>query len=143
MSFAAYAWLNERHDPNDEDSNQARRHGGTPRSKVTSREVGGLFLQEEKAPQTSLPIEHIMLDVFTIGPNPSASKSKKLYVKSLQVEPELLKSLCPKNIIESSIDVSSLPGKFTLSSTVDGAPIMDQFSQALLAGDLLDNQQVR
>lgn len=47
-----------------------------------------------------------------------------------------------KNIIESNIDVSSLPGKFTSSSTVDGALIMDQVSQDLLE-DLLDNQQVR
>jgi hypothetical protein len=58
MSFAAYALLNEHHDPDDEDSNQARRHGGTQRSKVFgthTREVGVFFCRKKKL-RTSLSL---------------------------------------------------------------------------------------
>jgi hypothetical protein len=98
--------------------------------------------------RTSLPIDQIV-NLSTVGLDTSSGKSKELYGTSLQVEPEVLKLLCPKgvtaavqkDIMETLIDVSSLPGKFTSNDTVDGALIMVQFAQAV--GDLSDNQARR
>jgi hypothetical protein len=86
------------------------------------------------------------VNLSTIGPDPSTGKAKEIYGRSLQVEPEVLKLLCPKgvtasvqkDIMETSIDVSSLPGKFTSNNNVDGAQMMDQFAQAVR--DMTDNQ---
>jgi hypothetical protein len=82
----------------------------------------------------------------TIRPDPSTGKAEEIYGRLLQVEPEVLKLLCPKgvtasirkDIMETSIDVTSLPGKFTSLINVDGAQMMDQFAQAI--GDMTNNQ---
>jgi hypothetical protein len=144
----AQAWLDDRRSPRDQES----RSEGT-----WDTRVGGLDdIPEEVACEptledvrrTSLPIDQIV-NLSTIGPDPSSGKAKEIYGQSLQVEPEVLKLLCPKgvtasvrkDIMETSIDVSSLPGKFTSINTVDGAQMMDQFAQAV--GDMTDNQARR
>jgi hypothetical protein len=80
------------------------------------------------------------VDLTTIGPDSSAGKPNEIYGRLIQVEPEVLKLLCPKGvtasvqkeIMETAIDVVSLPGKFTSSKsgetfTIDVGHIMDQF----------------
>jgi hypothetical protein len=99
---------------------------------------------DSSKPRTSLPLDQIV-DLKTVGPDPSVGKPTEIYGQSIQVEPEVLKLLCPKGvtapvrkeIMEASIDVVSLPGKFTTAgTTVDGSNIMDQFAEAL--GDMTD-----
>jgi hypothetical protein len=82
------------------------------------------------------------VNLSTIGPDPSTGKAKEVYGRSLQVEPEVLKFLCPKGVTASIrkdiMETSSLPGKFTLNNSVGGAQMMDQFAQAV--GDMTANQ---
>jgi hypothetical protein len=99
---------------------------------------------DPSSPHTSLPLDQIV-DLKTVGPNPSWGNPKEIYEQSIQLEPEVLKLLCPKGvtapvrkeIMEASINVVSLPGKFTMSGTTsDGSHIMDQFAEAV--GDMTD-----
>jgi hypothetical protein len=113
--------------------------------------VGGLSaLNDPPAPQTSLPLD-LIVNLKTVGPDPSSGKPNKIYGQSIQVEPEVLKLLCPKGvtapvrkeIMEASIDVVSLPGKFqtTAGITSDGSHIMNQFAEAV--GDMTDTNTRR
>jgi hypothetical protein len=95
-------------------------------------------------PGRSQPMDRIV-DVNTIGPDASGGKSKELYGTSIQVEPEVLKILCPKGVtapvrkelMDSTVDVCSLPGKYNASNlNNDGNIIMDQFAEAV--GDLTE-----
>jgi hypothetical protein len=92
----------------------------------------------------SQPMDRIV-DVNTIGPNVSMGKSKELYGTSIQVEPEVLKILCPKGVtapvqkelMDSTVNVCSLPGKYNASNlNNDRNIIMDQFAEAV--GDLTE-----
>jgi hypothetical protein len=82
--------------------------------------VGGrLAPNDPPTPQTFLPLD-LIVDLMTVGPNPSSGQRTKIDGQSIQVEPEVLKLLCPKGvtaqvrkeIMEGLIDVVSLPGKF-------------------------------
>ena len=78
----------------------------------------------------------------------SVRKAKELFGCSIQVEPEVLKLLCPKGvtatvrkeIMKTAVDVVSLPGKFAAGlnavAVADGSLIMDQFAEAV--GNLTD-----
>jgi hypothetical protein len=101
-------------------------------------------VDDSSKPRTSLPLDQI-IDLATVGPDTSAGKPMEMYGQSIQVEPEVLKLLCPKGVIapvrkelmEAAVDVVSLPGKFsTAGTTVDGSSIMDQFAEAV--GDMTD-----
>jgi hypothetical protein len=82
-----------------------------------------------------------------MGPDKSAGKSKEIHGTSIQIEPEILKKLCPKGVtaavrkelMEASVDILTLPGKLNSSvnvAAVEGSLIFDQFAEAV--GDLND-----
>jgi hypothetical protein len=121
----AQAWLDDRHLPRDQES----RSGGTWDTRVEGLddipEEVACEPTLEDVRRTSLLIDQIV-NLSTIGPDPSTGKAKEIYGQSLQVEPEVLNLLCPKgvtasvrkDIMETTIDVSSLPGKFTSNNNV-------------------------
>jgi hypothetical protein len=73
-----------------------------------------------------------------VGPDPSVGEATEIYGTSIQVEPEILKILCPKGVtattrkelIECAPDVLSLPGKLG-SASADTAEVWDQFAGAV------------
>jgi hypothetical protein len=82
-----------------------------------------------------------------MGPDKSVGKSKEIHGTSIQIEPEILKKLCPKGVtaavrkelMEASVDILTLPGKLNASSNaaaVEGSLMFDQFAEAV--GDLND-----
>jgi hypothetical protein len=93
----------------------------------------------------------LIVGLKTVGPDPSLGNPTKIYGQSIQVKPEVLKLLCPKGvtapvrkeIMEASIDVVSLHGKFqtTAGITSDGSHIMNQFAEAV--GDMTDTNARR
>ena len=119
-------------------------------SKIPQVVGGRSALNDPPAPQTSLPLD-LIIDLKTVGPDPSSGKPNKIYGQSIQVEPDVLKLLCPKGVtapvrkesMEASIDVVSLPGKFqtTAGITSDGSNIMNQFAEAV--GDMTDTNARR
>jgi hypothetical protein len=140
---AACAWLAEKRasgfGDNDPDSGDT---WATLREESEIRQaVGGRSAPNDPSmPRTSLPLDRIV-DLKTVGPDPSSGKPTEIYGQSIQVEPEVLKLLCPKGvtapvrkeIMEASIDVVSLPGKFSniAGTSSDGSHIMDQFAEAV------------
>jgi hypothetical protein len=149
----AHAWLAEKgasgFEDNDSDSGDtwATMHEDSEILQV----VGGRSAPNNPpAPQTSLPLD-LIVDLKTVGPGPSSGKPTKIYGQSIQVEPEVLKLICPKGVtapvrkesMEASIDVVSLPGKFqtTAGITSDGSHIMNQFAEAV--GDMMDTNARR
>jgi hypothetical protein len=141
---SAQAWLAERYGPEGADDDTIS--GNTWATRVepfagVPVEVGG-----DDCPSISLPIEQIT-DLTTIGPDTPVGKSKEIHGTSIQIEPEVLKLLCPKGVtaavrrelIGTAVDVVSLPGKFSSTSNAaaaEGALIFDQFAEAV--GDLTD-----
>jgi hypothetical protein len=150
---AARAWLAQKRVPGfvDDDS-ESGNTWATVREDVPT-EIGSMEVKEASLSRTSLPLDQIV-DLTTIGPDSSAGKPNEIYGRSIQVEPEVLKLLCPKGvtasvrkeIMEAAIDVVSLPGKFTSSKigetpTIDGGHIMDQFVEAV--GNMTDTNARR
>jgi hypothetical protein len=78
-----------------------------------------------------------IIDVKHIGPDSSVGKPNEIYGTSIQVEPEILKILCPKGVtattrrelMEVTPDVLALPGKLG-STSADTAEVWDQFAGA-------------
>jgi hypothetical protein len=85
-----------------------------------------------------------IINVTTIGSDSLIGNSKDIYGTSILVEPEVLKSPCPKGIIapiwkelmNATVDVTSLPGKYNASNENTDRTIRDQFVEAV--GDLTE-----
>jgi hypothetical protein len=80
----------------------------------------------------------------------STGNSKEICGASIPVEPEVRKTLCPNGIIapiqkelmDSTLDVTSLPGKYNPSNLNTNRTIMmDQFAEAV--GDLITKLSAR
>jgi hypothetical protein len=82
-----------------------------------------------------------------MGPDQLVGKAKEIHGTSIQIEPEILKKLCPKGVtaavrkelMEASVNILTLPGKLNASinaAAVEGSLIFDQFAEAI--GDLND-----
>jgi hypothetical protein len=73
-----------------------------------------------------------------MGPDTSVGKSNEIHGTSIQIEPEILKILCPKGLtratkrelMDVAPDILSLPGKLG-STTNDSAEVWDQFAGAV------------
>ena len=139
----AHAWLSERLDPSED--------GGLTDDEtfVTCIEPNddtiptGINFESPLDSVQPVPINQPterILDVTKIGPDTSAGNSQEVFGTSIQVEPEVLKTLCPKGVLapvrkelmDSAVDVTSLPGKYNASKQhTDGTLIMDQFAEAV------------
>jgi hypothetical protein len=139
---AAHAWLAERYEPDAGDGDSIS--GDTWATRVEPLENIPSEVEVADRPRTSLPTDQIT-DFATIGPDTSVGKSKEIHGTSIQIEPEVLKLLCPKGVtaavrkelMETAVDVVALPGKFnSANSAAEGSLIFDQFAETV--GDLTD-----
>jgi hypothetical protein len=97
------------------------------------------------APQISLHLD-LIVNLKTVGPDPSSGKPTKIYGQPIQVEPEVLKLLCPKGVtapVRKEIMEASKSGKFqtTAGITSDGSHIINQFAEAV--GNITDTKARR
>jgi hypothetical protein len=99
-------------------------------------EVGG-----DNSPHKALTTDQIA-DSSAMGPDKPVGRSKKNHGTSIQIEPEILKKLCPKGVtvavskesMEAPVDILTLPGKLNTSynaAALEGSLIFDQFSEAV------------
>jgi hypothetical protein len=141
---AAHLWLAEQCQPEGADDDSVS--GDTWATRVEPLEGIPLEVGSDDAPRKALPTNQIA-DFSTMGPDRSVGKSKEIHGTSIQIEPEILKKLCPKGVtvavrkelMEASVDVLTLPGKLNTAinaAAAEGSLIFDQFAEAV--GDLND-----
>ncbi len=141
---AAHLWLAQRYQPEGVDDDSIS--GDTWATKVEPLDGIPLEVGGDDRPRQALPTDQIA-DFSTMGPDNSVGKSKEIHGTSIQIEPEILKKLCPKGVtaavrkelMEASVDILTLPGKLNASSNaaaVEGSLMFDQFAEAV--GDLND-----
>jgi hypothetical protein len=94
----------------------------------------------QRSQKQRIELEDIV-DLDTIGPDPSTGRDNEIYGKSTEIELEILKALCPKGVtpevgdelMEAAVDVCSLPGKLATSEIAQwdqmGATLSDLSSQ--------------
>jgi hypothetical protein len=142
----AHEWLAQRIDPEDltEDDDATFTTCVEPGRTYVPPDIGGDDRGGTARAGAAQTIETI-LDVTKIGSDTSIGNSKEICGTSIQVEPEVLRTLCPKGVIapvhkelmDSTVDVTSLTGKYTASnSNTDGTIMMDQLAEAV--GDLTE-----
>jgi hypothetical protein len=142
----AHEWLAQWIDSDDltEDDDATFTTSFEPGRTAVPPDIGGNDREDVARAGTMQAIENI-IDVTKIGSDTSIGNSKEIYGTSIQVEPEVQKTLCPKGVIapvckelmDSTVDVTSLPGKYNASNlNTDGTIMMDQFAEAV--GDLTE-----
>jgi hypothetical protein len=95
---AARAWLPQKGLPGfvDYDS-ESGDTWATIQEQDIPTEIRSMEAKEASISCNSLPLDQIV-DLKTIGQNSSAGKPNERYSRSIQVEPEVLKLLCPKGV---------------------------------------------
>jgi hypothetical protein len=101
-------------------------------------------------PPTPLNMTDV-IDPSLLGPDPSTGKKNEAFNVSTRLEGQVLKMLCPKGITETTqrelaetaVDFTSLPGKFTSASSnaADSAYTSDAF--AAVVSDMTDTNSRR